>query len=281
MERLRQRRFLAAASGIKATASAFVLQTRKRVDDDQRGCFTVEEGRTRSNGIGFAAACGIVRAPVGPVRTGHDYVYWPRAASWFHSRGCRRLRGACSESMRAQRQNGIRMTDSKTPFSPSRSRPVLIAWQSSRHCAGKRGRELQRSSLRKSSRYRPSATPSPASRRNPRQPDRRRCRCNGAGSRCHGRQPRRRVAASPRVQSQPTACKLDRPQGRRIDDLGWSVSRDGRSKSPHRAAVASGSPIRSMRIRLTNAAGANVKVLSRTRVTQSGSGALSVGRPVR
>ena len=45
MERLRQRAdFLAAASGIKSTATAFVLQARKRIDDGPaRFGFTVSK----------------------------------------------------------------------------------------------------------------------------------------------------------------------------------------------------------------------------------------------
>jgi ribonuclease P protein component len=86
MERLRQRAdFLAAASGIKATASAFVLQTRKRVDDGPaRIGFTVskkvgnavERNRVRRRLRDIVRVAGSSR-----IRTGHDYVLIGRRAA--------------------------------------------------------------------------------------------------------------------------------------------------------------------------------------------------------
>ena len=86
MERLRQRAdFLAAASGIKTTAAAFVLQARKRVDDGPaRFGFTVskkvgnavERNRVRRRLREIVRIAGSKR-----IRTGHDYVLIGRRAA--------------------------------------------------------------------------------------------------------------------------------------------------------------------------------------------------------
>ena len=86
MERLRQRAdFLAAASGIKTTAVAFVLQARKRVDDGP-----ARFGFTVSKKVGNAVERNRVRrrlrevvriAGSNRIRTGHDYVLIGRRAA--------------------------------------------------------------------------------------------------------------------------------------------------------------------------------------------------------
>jgi ribonuclease P protein component len=79
MERLRQRAdFLAAASGVRAPAAAFVLQARKRREDQ-----TVRVGFTVSNKVGNAVERNRVRRRLRevvrlsaalPAQAGHDYV---------------------------------------------------------------------------------------------------------------------------------------------------------------------------------------------------------------
>jgi ribonuclease P protein component len=85
MERLRQRAdFLAAASGIKTTATAFVLQARKRSDDGP-----ARLGFTVSKKVGNAVERNrvrrrlreIVRSGASRMRSGHDYVLIGRRAA--------------------------------------------------------------------------------------------------------------------------------------------------------------------------------------------------------
>lgn len=87
MDRLRQRAdFLAAAaSGIKAPATAFVLQVRKRSDDGP-----ARVGFTVSKKVGNAVERNRVRrrlreivrlSVAGRIRTGHDYVVIGRRAA--------------------------------------------------------------------------------------------------------------------------------------------------------------------------------------------------------
>ncbi len=86
MERLRQRAdFLAAASGIKVSASAFVLQARKRVDDGP-----ARFGFTVSKKVGNAVERNRVRRRLREIvrlsdgkrlRSGHDYVLIGRRAA--------------------------------------------------------------------------------------------------------------------------------------------------------------------------------------------------------
>jgi ribonuclease P protein component len=86
MERLRQRGdFLAAASGIKASASAFMLQARRRADDGP-----VRFGFTVSKKVGNAVERNRVRrrlremvrlAADNRTRAGHDYVLVGRRAA--------------------------------------------------------------------------------------------------------------------------------------------------------------------------------------------------------
>jgi ribonuclease P protein component len=86
MERLRQRAdFLAAKSGIKSTATAFVLQARKRIDDGP-----ARLGFTVSKKVGNAVERNRVRrrlrevvrvAGSNRIRTGHDYVLIGRRAA--------------------------------------------------------------------------------------------------------------------------------------------------------------------------------------------------------
>jgi ribonuclease P protein component len=86
MERLRQRAdFLAAASGIKVPASAFMLQARRRADDGP-----VRFGFTVSKKVGNAVERNRVRrrlremvrlAASGRTRAGHDYVLVGRRAA--------------------------------------------------------------------------------------------------------------------------------------------------------------------------------------------------------
>ena len=86
MERLRQRAdFLAAASGIKISATAFVLQARKRIDDGP-----ARFGFTVSKKVGNAVERNRVRrrlreivrlAGSNRIRTGHDYVLIGRRAA--------------------------------------------------------------------------------------------------------------------------------------------------------------------------------------------------------
>ncbi|MBV8792452.1 MAG: ribonuclease P protein component [Pseudolabrys sp.] len=86
MERLKQRAdFLAAASGIKVPAAAFVLQTRKRSDEGP-----VRIGFTVSKKVGNAVERNRVRrrlreivrlAGSTPLLAGHDYVLVGRRAA--------------------------------------------------------------------------------------------------------------------------------------------------------------------------------------------------------
>jgi len=86
MERLRQRAdFLAAAAGIKVSASAFVLQARKRVDDGP-----ARLGFTVSKKVGNAVERNRVRRRLREIvrhsdakrmRSGHDYVLIGRRAA--------------------------------------------------------------------------------------------------------------------------------------------------------------------------------------------------------
>jgi ribonuclease P protein component len=86
MERLRQRAdFLAAATGSKVTAPAFLLQARKRTDDGP-----VRFGFTVSKKVGNAVDRNRVRRRLREVvrlsagnrtRTGHDYVLIGRRAA--------------------------------------------------------------------------------------------------------------------------------------------------------------------------------------------------------
>ncbi|MGA2124961.1 MAG: ribonuclease P protein component [Xanthobacteraceae bacterium] len=86
MERLRQRAdFLAAAVGIRAPASAFVLQARRRDDEGP-----ARVGFTVSRKVGNAVERNRVRRrlremvrllPVGPMRVGFDYVLVGRRAA--------------------------------------------------------------------------------------------------------------------------------------------------------------------------------------------------------
>jgi ribonuclease P protein component len=86
MERLRQRAdFLAAASGIKTTAAAFVLQARKRIDDGP-----ARLGFTVSKKVGNAVERNRVRRRLREIvrlsganrmRSGHDYVLIGRRAA--------------------------------------------------------------------------------------------------------------------------------------------------------------------------------------------------------
>jgi ribonuclease P protein component len=86
MERLRQRAdFLAAASGIKVPATAFVLQARKRADDGP-----VRLGFTVSKKVGNAVERNRVRrrlreivrlSGLNQMQRGHDYVLVGRQAA--------------------------------------------------------------------------------------------------------------------------------------------------------------------------------------------------------
>lgn len=86
MERLRQRAdFLAAASGIKIAATAFVLQARKRADDKP-----ARFGFTVSKKVGNAVERNRVRRRLREIvrlsganrmRSGHDYVLIGRRAA--------------------------------------------------------------------------------------------------------------------------------------------------------------------------------------------------------
>jgi ribonuclease P protein component len=85
MERLRQRAdFLAAATGVKAPATGFVLQARERVDDGP-----ARVGFTVSKKVGNAVERNrvrrrlreIVRLSHLPLRNGHDYVLVGRRAA--------------------------------------------------------------------------------------------------------------------------------------------------------------------------------------------------------
>jgi ribonuclease P protein component len=86
MERLRQRAdFLAAASGIKVSASAFVLQARKRMDNGPaRFGFTVSKkvGNAVERNRVRRRLRDIVRLSGGErLRSGHDYVMIGRRAA--------------------------------------------------------------------------------------------------------------------------------------------------------------------------------------------------------
>ena len=86
MERLRQRAdFLAAATGTKVSAAAFVLQARKRMDDGP-----VRFGFTVSKKVGNAVERNRVRRRLRDIvrrsdekrmRSGHDYVLIGRRAA--------------------------------------------------------------------------------------------------------------------------------------------------------------------------------------------------------
>ena len=86
MERLRQRAdFLAAASGIKTTATAFVLQARKRTDDGPaRFGFTVSKkvgNAVERNRVRRRLRDIVRRSGTDRMRSGHDYVLIGRRAA--------------------------------------------------------------------------------------------------------------------------------------------------------------------------------------------------------
>ena len=86
MERLRQRAdFLAAASGIKTTAAAFVLQARKRSDDGPaRLGFTVSKkvgNAVERNRVRRRLREIVRRSGADRMRSGHDYVLIGRRAA--------------------------------------------------------------------------------------------------------------------------------------------------------------------------------------------------------
>jgi len=77
--------FLAAASGIKTTATAFVLQTRKRSDDGPaRFGFTVSKkvgNAVERNRVRRRLREIVRRSGLGQMRSGHDYVLIGRRAA--------------------------------------------------------------------------------------------------------------------------------------------------------------------------------------------------------
>ena len=86
MERLRQRAdFLAAASGAKSTATAFVLQARKRSDDGPaRVGFTVSKkvgNAVERNRVRRRLREIVRRSDAGRLTCGHDYVLIGRRAA--------------------------------------------------------------------------------------------------------------------------------------------------------------------------------------------------------
>jgi ribonuclease P protein component len=86
MERLKQRAdFLAAAGGLKAATSAFVLQARKRSDDGPvRVGFTVSKkvgGAVERNRVRRRLRAIVRLSAAGNLRTGHDYVLIGRRAA--------------------------------------------------------------------------------------------------------------------------------------------------------------------------------------------------------
>ena len=111
MEHLRQRAdFLAAATGLKVPAAAFVLQARKRSDEGP-----VRIGFTVSKKVGNAVERNRVRrrlreivrqvpsiAGASPLRAGHDYVLVGRRAALRlpFARIAEEFRGRCGDCMR-------------------------------------------------------------------------------------------------------------------------------------------------------------------------------------
>jgi ribonuclease P protein component len=86
MERLRQRAdFLAAASGVKISAAAFVLQARKRTDDGPaRLGFTVSKkvgNAVERNRVRRRLREIVRRSSANWMRSGHDYVLIGRRAA--------------------------------------------------------------------------------------------------------------------------------------------------------------------------------------------------------
>ena len=86
MERLRQRAdFLAAASGTKVSAPAFVLQARKRTDDGPaRFGFTVSKkvgNAVERNRVRRRLRDIVRRSAANRMRSGHDYVLIGRRAA--------------------------------------------------------------------------------------------------------------------------------------------------------------------------------------------------------
>src|SRR3954466_11098305 len=86
MERMRQRAdFLAAASGLKVHAGAFVLQARRRDDEGPaRVGFTVSKkvgGAVERNRVRRRLREVVRLSPVGCLRMGHDYVLIGRRAA--------------------------------------------------------------------------------------------------------------------------------------------------------------------------------------------------------
>ena len=85
MERLRQRAdFLAAAAGVKAPASTFVLQMRRREDGPMRVGFTVSKrvgGAVERNRIRRRLREVVRLMPPARMQPGHDYVLIGRRAA--------------------------------------------------------------------------------------------------------------------------------------------------------------------------------------------------------
>ena len=247
MERLRQRAdFLAAATGIKVPATAFVLQARKRADDGP-----VRFGFTVSKKVGNAVERNRVRRRLreivrlfGPNRMQSR----TRLCADRPARGAQAavrpdrtgLRGgvAAKCTQGAQRQHGIPMTDKKnTILAIVLSALVLIGWQYFFAMPQEKARQeqlqaqQQRRRRARSSRLQAPAQPAPAPAPAGRAAGRA-GQVRAAWPSRRARHPRRRagrLAARADRDRQPAG--LDRAQGRPHRRPGaGQVPRDGRSE---------------------------------------------------
>ena len=294
MERLRQRAdFLAAASGIKVPAAAFVLQARKR-----RDAGPARFGFTVSKKVGNAVERNRVRRRLREIvrlwaatrlHAGHDYVLVGRRAALnlpfaAHDAGLRRRVAACTCG--TQRQYGIAMTDNKnTILAIVLSALVLIGWQyffaapAGKGATGAAAGAAAEADRADAGPARPGTT-APRNRTRRKFPARRPRRRPPPQSIA-----RRRLAASPRVPiATDNAAGLDRPQGRahRRPRAG-QVPRNGRSEIAADVLLSpsgTGDPFYA-EFGWTGGSNADLKLpTSETVWTRTGSGALGVGQPV-
>ena len=268
MQRLKQRAdFLAAAKGSRVSASAFVLQARKRTDDGP-----VRFGFTVSRKVGNAVERNRVRRRLREIvrlsdakrmRRGHDYVLIGRRAALElpFARMAQDFEGALRALMWDD-NNGSAMTDKKnTILAIVLSAIVLIAWQ---FFVGmpqqEKARQEQLAQQQSSSRRNPAPNrASPASRRRaagaardgragagPSRSSRGGARPGRRAARARASRDARGGAQSLRAHPDrhPQPARLDRAQGRPHRRPGADqIPRDRRPEvAADRAAVAVGQP---------------------------------------
>ena len=296
MERLRQRAdFLAAASGIKSAATAFVLQARKRVDDGP-----ARFGFTVSKKVGNAVERNRVRrrlreivriAGSNRIRTGHDYVLIGRRAALKvpFARIAEDFEGALRRVHAGRNGNtGSAMTDNKnTILAIALSALVLIAWQFFFAMPQEKARQekLQAEQLAQKQQAPTQQSQPGQPAQVPAQPGAAQVPGQAAAPAAAPVTRDAALAASPRVPIATDSLQGSIAlKGGRIDDLALVKFRETVDpKSPPIVLLSpSGSPEPFYaEFGWTNAAGASLKVPTADTVwTQASSGALGIGHPV-